>query len=175
MKFIMVTFPRSGHHALVNAVATIAGDALKYCEFYTHCNIVGCRDYCNMQKNHDFDLKLQIPEGWNVIVQKRREPICAIQSWFSLDVKGGVVEDSRESWLRFKEEKMDFYERWNNKWKGERTIYYRDFLLDIRKIAFDVCLDIVGVVSMANWDDVIDKMTRLQIYRKHLPENFKYA
>ena len=104
---IFVTFPRSGHHWLIRSLKSYFGDEMQYCEFYSHCNVVGCVDGCNMQKNHDLFLDLVIPEGWQVIVQSRNAE-DAIRSWW--DVSPDM------DWEIFRPQSTEFYNRWMEKW-----------------------------------------------------------
>jgi hypothetical protein len=74
---IGVSWPRSGHHLLVNLLRAYFGKGFGYCEFYSPqldcCRSVPCarRDRIHLTKNHDFDLTLPQLEGQKYLIQYR--------------------------------------------------------------------------------------------------------
>jgi len=104
-KTLCITFPRSGHHLLVNILCKyfsndvtfqeiqgdettvhcrdviIAGD-FKYCEFYNHCQSIPCSHAdTTFTKNHDFGFNVRITDRFNYLVLYRH-PIASIVSWY---------------------------------------------------------------------------------------------
>ena len=121
-KVINVSFPRSGHHLLVNLLLkyfsknidyqntedikkqtqfkeVIPAGEFIYCPFYKHCQMTPCSDRrTNFQKNHDFGLKLNKESSYKYIVQYRH-PLECLVSWYKL--KAYQKEDSLETWIEF--------------------------------------------------------------------------
>jgi len=103
-----ISFPRSGHHLLVNCLVRYFGNELSfdsrsvetgtdrshfscgefiYCEYYTHCRKIPCSNLkTTFQKSHDFDLTLPNIAGQYYIVQYRN-PKDAIASNFKLETQ----------------------------------------------------------------------------------------
>lgn len=139
-----VSFPRAGHHLLVRqlfnyfssfsvAYRLPLGRAYRifsvysswasqhpfvYCDYYAHCRTVGCSDKrTTLQKNHDFNLDLELVAEKSYLVQIR-DPYSAIISWYELAVARGWegVRDGVDSWEIFLEAKLDFFRRFSHKW-----------------------------------------------------------
>lgn len=109
-KIICVSFPRSGHHLLVNFLfkyfsrdvdypelkgedarkkcdKTLSAGELHYCEFYNHCKSYPCIDPAiNFQKNHDSLLDMQPKDGYFYIIMYRH-PLESIVSLYKWNVK----------------------------------------------------------------------------------------
>jgi len=109
---LFVTFPRSGHHLLVDCLQEYFGGEMRYCENYHHCNSVPCTDpLTNVQKTHDFDLDVKQDER-HVVAQVRARA-DAIQSWSELKCREGWFPERTEKWIKDAEL---FYDRWVMKW-----------------------------------------------------------
>lgn len=98
-----VTYPRSGHKALIRFLDHMAGIGGEYCEFYNCLNHKGERYKCiyenenwankhfrcgtgrRLLKNHDFDLGLPI-RNEVLYVMQYRHPFKSIRSWYELDL-----------------------------------------------------------------------------------------
>lgn len=134
-----VSFPRSGHHLLVNLLLKYfskninyqntdgprthevcknvlqAGD-FRYCEFYQHCQQTPCSDLkINFQKNHDFDLKLKNVFNFKYIIQYRHA-LGSLVSWYMIMVEKEEIEDSKEAWEFFVYQKIIFWKKFTQKW-----------------------------------------------------------
>lgn len=117
-----VSWPRSGHHLLINLLNIYFGDRFGYCEFYSAqkegvcCGSFPCTraGEITMSKNHDFDGKSVLPEGVSLVVQYR-EPVASIVSDYDLYLSAGR-EDTREAFVDFATKRMKayvtFYDRW---------------------------------------------------------------
>jgi hypothetical protein len=114
-KTVFITFPRSGHHLVVNVLIkyfskntkhreilgnqtrlycknTIAAGKLHYCEYYNHCQSTPCSDSkTNLQKNHDFGLNEGIDNNYRYIILYRH-PLDAVVSWYRFFVEGSFLE-----------------------------------------------------------------------------------
>lgn len=122
-KIQCVTFPRSGHHLLVNMLfkyfskdvkypeilggethgkgkEIIRAGNIYYCEFYAHCLTSFCTDpKTNFQKNHDADdLSLKNPDYYYII--QFRNPMHAITSFYNFELYGGWVDKPSREWFR---------------------------------------------------------------------------
>jgi hypothetical protein len=146
-----VNYPRSGHHLLVNALARYFSDdltldsnrkaaftagELAYCEYYSHCRTVPCGDpRTNLQKNHDFQLRLGQEEQAFYLVQIR-DPMPAITSRFELEVACGRIQDSRQRWEEFARSNVEYWRGFRHKWvRGKKSfsrliIDYDDLITD---------------------------------------------
>lgn len=115
---LFVTFPRSGHHLLVD-ILTEYQPSLTYCEFYGCCNTYPCVHKSTLQKNHDFALDLVPGPDEIVVVQHRRAVDKALQSWREL-LQAAGADGSQCT--------REFYDRWAAKWlgRGYREIAYED-------------------------------------------------
>ena len=117
-----ISFPRSGHALLVRCLKQIYKDQINYCEFYTHCRKTPCSNPAtNLQKNHDFDLRLQNSADLRYLIQYRH-PIEAISSWFDLALKEPnvwermTVWDRRWCWNWFFAGKVAYWKQFMEKW-----------------------------------------------------------
>jgi hypothetical protein len=135
-----VSFPRSGHHLLVNALgryfsddmtfdsnrkAAFTAGELVYCEHYSHCRRVPCGDpRTNFQKNHDFQLRLGQEEQGVYLVQIR-DPMPAITSRFELEVARGRIQNSRQRWEEFAPRNVEYWRGFRHKWARGKTSFSR--------------------------------------------------
>ena len=126
----LVTYPRSGHHALMYFLSALSKSiASDYCEYYKckghdntpiscpkeglHAREKGfvCGAGRRILKNHDFGLDLPVRQDWKYIVQYRH-PIYSIESWYKLERRNGRDMD----FLDFFEEKLDFWKKFIERW-----------------------------------------------------------
>lgn len=127
---IVVSFPRSGHHALVGFLSRVSDFSTNYCEFYScerhngeliecpkkhvpwNMKKNGCGAGNGFIKNHDFDLRVPYMQRVGYIVQYRH-PFHSIQSWYEMErSKGKAVAD----WPTFFADKLLFWEGFMKKW-----------------------------------------------------------
>ena len=165
-----ITFPRSGHHLLINLLfryfskdldfpqihghetpkkckKIIKAGNLRYCELYNHCQQLGCTEPVDIQKNHDFKLKLELPKDANVIVQYRK-PLDTLISYFETFRK----DQSLYAWEKFKKTKLAYYEGFINKWVKEKyfLVEYDSFLTSPRETLIYV-LQMLNVGAIDFW------------------------
>jgi hypothetical protein len=128
MKTRIVTFPRSGHHWLVDGL--VKQYSIKYDEHHSTGNTLENSD-CEVQKTHDFELNVEKVEGYNHVIQLRN-PLRAIESWHK-------IHNDHHPFPLFFQEKIAFYSKWMQKWVMEPTpnsiiICYEDMLKDYGSI-----------------------------------------
>jgi hypothetical protein len=129
-RVFIVSFPRSGHHALVGFLNRVSDAADNYCEFYScekhngepiecpqkHVNWRVKRNCCGagktFLKNHDFDLRLPYRKEDKFVVQYRH-PFLSIKSWYEMESGKGK---KLEPWPKFFEQKLAFWEDFVRKW-----------------------------------------------------------
>lgn len=119
-----VSWPRSGHHLLVNLLRLVLGDRFGYCESYVPatrpdvpcCQSFPClkRDVITMSKNHDFELASPVPTDVRLIVQHRAF-LPTLVSNYELHVKNGNL-DSAESWRAFATRTLKGFKGFRAKW-----------------------------------------------------------
>lgn len=145
-KIICVTFPRSGHHLLTNALLKYyskdlnfintdgekfnenqnvisAGNSFQYCEFYNHCKQIPCIDQnTNFQKNHDFGLKMDISDSQFYVILYRN-PLESIVSLYKYALKSTYnnfldcqFHFNREGWEYFAKYTIVYWKKFINKW-----------------------------------------------------------
>lgn len=141
---IDVTLPRSGHHMLVNCLASYFSGGLKYtynnfecpkffsvnkfvyCEYYGHCKHIPCADKTTtFQKYHDVDGVLKINPKQIYLVQYRH-PIDITLSLCEMWSIRNIVE-AVNTWAAI-------WNKFVNKWvfsklKNVLPIEYNDFLI----------------------------------------------
>ena len=118
-----ISFPRSGHHLLVNCLRAICPDTIHYCEYYTHCHRVPCVEpKTNYQKNHDLALTLQPSDNDYYLVQYRT-PLESIVSWYihyrkRMGMLRGLVRErnTRERWENYVNQKLEYWKNFIDKW-----------------------------------------------------------
>lgn len=125
-----VTYPRSGHKALVRFMDHMAGIGDDYCEFYNCINHKGIKHKCiyenynwinkhfrcgagkRLLKNHDFDLGLPIRNDVLYVIQYRH-PFKSISSWYEMDVERNHDIPEWDIYLRVK---LEFWIKFMRKW-----------------------------------------------------------
>lgn len=122
---VSISFPRSGHHLLVQLLRAYCGSSFNYCEVYKRGHLLECAE-TNYLKTHDFDLQFQTPENWREIVQIR-DPVEAIESWF------GISPQDQADRQAFWDDKLKFYAAFMSKWMRPRRphrifVHYRHLI-----------------------------------------------
>ena len=82
---LIISFPRSGQnllHRLLKHIYKYYHLSYTYCEFYICCNHVPCLQKKQFQKNHDFDLKLDIDKNDKMFVLYRGNKISQLEAYF---------------------------------------------------------------------------------------------
>jgi tetratricopeptide (TPR) repeat protein len=150
-KVACITYPRSGHHLMVNALLryfsnnlqypeikdstrctnVLQAGKLYYCEHYDHCRQNPCTDdRVNLQKNHDFNLDLICKINKQII--QIRNPIESIVSYYKYHYGTEIRE--KANWMVFAHEKAEYWKKFVNKWiiynRNEKvlTLNYSDLI-----------------------------------------------
>jgi hypothetical protein len=123
-----ITFPRSGHHALVSILEKVTDD-IHYYEKYSDKPKPA---NANFIKNHDFDLKTQYFQLANYIVTIR-EPWECIPSYFTLEKKTHDLDLDYYGWMKFCNTALIYYRDFYNKWvkdprENVMVIWYGDLI-----------------------------------------------
>jgi hypothetical protein len=137
-----VSFPRSGHHLLVSFLHRYFGCRFVYCEYYLHCRQLPCVNPANnLQKNHDFGLKLPTDGAGDYLLQYRH-PLYAVTSNYFLHLRvlergGASFKPGKEpvrTWHEFAVREVNRWKNWIRKWvlenehPGVWTLAYEDLL-----------------------------------------------
>lgn len=114
-----VSWPRSGHHLLVDMLSRYFGTRFGYCEFYNPadcCRQVPCArpDRVHLSKNHDFDLSLTQRADGRFLLQWRAF-LPSVVSNFELAVANGVP-DTPAGFRRFVSNQFGRYRAFRSKW-----------------------------------------------------------
>ena len=90
------------------------GDRLHWCDIHQTGKKGFEKDpnWCNMEKNHDFDLDVPVEEGLQHIIQIR-SPVWAIAGWKAMHQREGKVKKDWRPWCI---EQMEFYTQFCKKW-----------------------------------------------------------
>jgi hypothetical protein len=187
-KVVCISFPRSGHHLLTNALMkyfsqdisykeikdstecneVYQAGALFYCEYYDHCQTHPCSDFrTNFQKNHDFQLDLECRSEKQLI--QIRHPIESIISYYKYCYE--VKEYSRNDWLYFAQDKATYWKKFVQKWviqndcKNSMVVLYNDILSSPAETISNIVLFMEPNDSINN--DLLEKIIcSLEIKRK---------
>jgi len=143
-KITNITFPRSGHHLLVDCLLRYySGDLnfirtsnaetnkfyrdilragkFRYCELYHHCKKYPCTEpETNFQKNHDFFLDLSVEKGQLCVVSYRHplESIVSLYRWYENNPLNNL----------FAAKSVDFTRRGWEEFANEKILYWKKFM-----------------------------------------------
>jgi len=124
-----ISYPRSGHHALVNVLKVYFAETFVYGEIYRDPHaMLGCQfPPVNYQKNHDFDLKtpVNLDNSRQYLVQVRN-PLESLESWETYDLRVGATPDTPEN-------RVDFWAAFVKKWvlypiPNRLVVWYEDLV-----------------------------------------------
>jgi hypothetical protein len=122
-----ISYPRSGHHALVDLLRAYFGEGFVYGEIYREPTAVlgSLFPPVNYQKNHDFDLLTPVDAARNYLVQVRN-PLESIESWETFDRRVGHTPDTAEA-------RLDFWNAFVKKWvfgevPNRLVVWYEDLV-----------------------------------------------
>jgi len=184
-----ISYPRSGHHLLVNLLHDHLGDAFKYADPYGWHNEKGEKTKsepkktledspnCNYAKNHDFDLKLEVNPNSDIthIIQIRK-PLPAIVSYFQFTVDEGAIPDTKESWRAFAVEKAAYWQAFYEKWvlvpPSTSMLLWYDELISEPVLSLSQVLDFCGIDI--NEEEVRKTVAKHSITQKNSADSFKY-
>lgn len=141
-----ITFPRSGHHALLGLLDQISDFSSHYCEYYQcvghdrrqlNCpkktlhwtdKALECGLGRRVLKNHDFDLNMAFNPDCNYVVQFRH-PFLSIESWYERRQTRNSIRKVRkvtrgqlkplvkhQEWGAFFNENLLYWQQFTKKW-----------------------------------------------------------
>jgi len=111
-----VSFPRCGHHMLVEVLESYFGTSFRYCGYYGMCQQRPCPgEITHLQKNHDHELEMPTDADLDYLVQYRHV-LGAIVSQYEHLLKQGKAQDSQACWETFALEKLPQWESFVHKW-----------------------------------------------------------
>lgn len=198
---LCATFPRSGHNLMVEALLRLCGRTnssveehkgmirsgrVVYCEHYTHCGRIPCSNATtNIQKTHDFDLKVVVPSGASVLVQFRT-PVESIVSYYRRARSRGNAVDSLMGWRRFAARATLYWKGFISKWAvgGSSApgdiqslkplcVSYHDLLTNPARCLSDV-YTLMFAETAPDFERLTAALRRLDVRPRHRIENFDY-
>jgi hypothetical protein len=117
--FSLISFPRSGQHLterLIQVICEYFSREFKYCEYYNCCRSVPCKKNSNFLKNHDFTLKLELPENYKKIVLYRTLMIEQLESFFrAVEIEKKKLFIDKKKWIENKDGFTMIFDYENNK------------------------------------------------------------
>ncbi|MBW3019667.1 sulfotransferase [Candidatus Woesearchaeota archaeon] len=151
-KTIIVTFPRSGHHLLMNLLfkyysknpnlsnlgiieckKIIKAGNLSYCEYYQHCSkrfntLTPCPDNPSIQKYHDnmgpnLNKKVKSLDENNIITQYR-DAIPTIISFYNMWL-GRSTKDNKDYWEQWLIKYVRLWKNWTKRWVFNNSDYLK--------------------------------------------------
>lgn len=157
-----VSWPRSGHHLLVRLLQGTFGPLFGYCEAYVPrrgpdapcCGRFPCSrtGLIHMSKQHDFDLKAEVPAGVGLVVQYRAFLPSTI-SQYEMTVRDAGSTDTAAAFRAYAEDMLPRYRGFMARWvaperAGRILIAYEDLVNDPVTEARKV-LDLYGMGELA--------------------------
>lgn len=123
-----LSYPRSGHHALVDVLRGYFGDNFVYGEIYRDpaATLGSLTPPVNYQKNHDFELQtIPVSTDRQYLVQVRN-PLESIESWEIHDRRVGHISEPAEV-------RVDFWAAFVKKWvfadiPNRLVVWYEDLV-----------------------------------------------
>lgn len=141
---LCVSFPRSGSYFFKSCLEMTIGPSLKWCEGYTE---PFDPEVHNMLKSHDYDLEIEPPPGWAVVLQLR-DPLDAVPSWYDKELeisraRHDDVTDCYEYWRWWApvafQHWLGLARRWLHRSEVKAVVWHSELELDprraIRKVA----------------------------------------
>jgi hypothetical protein len=115
----IVSFPRSGQHMLEKLLFDFHSKfnihPYSYCEFYNCCQEYKCKYNSVYQKNHDFNLELNIKEDEKYVFLYRKNKIANIEAYYRYHVNNNSNYDFND-FLNFYISVSPYYENLVNKY-----------------------------------------------------------
>ena len=164
----IISFPRSGQHLmqrLLNHIYKYFGKEFSYCEYYNCCNKIPCEKKCFFQKNHDFEMNLNLNVDEKFIILYRKDKIYQLESFFRLHFFG---VDKFNATINYEDENIfnkliiyiknnskyydDFINKYvkSNKYKQSLMIEYDDFLSNYK----DYIKKIILFLNLTNSENI---------------------
>lgn len=171
-----VSFPRSGHHALVDVLRVYFGDDLVYGEIYRDetATLGAGSPPVNYQKNHDFKLDTNPAATDRQYLVQIRNPIESLESWEVHDRRVGHNSDPAET-------RVDFWAAFVKKWifadVPRRLVVWYEDLVDA---PVETCVAAIQFLTRTQNVDMqllaqsLEKLP-LKRRRQHIPRRYLKA
>lgn len=115
-KTYLVSFPRSGQHLVARAMQWVYPDWFVYSEFYSTTHNIDNNPHVNLQKQHDFDLNMEIKDDFFYVVLTR-EFYGTVLSHYDLYIADiGDQPDDENKFIIFIDSFKDYYFGFKKKW-----------------------------------------------------------
>lgn len=187
----IISFPRSGQnlfHRLLKHIYNYYHLSYSYCGFYDCCNQVPCLEKKQFQKNHDFDLKLDIHKNDPFFVLYRSNKISQLEAYFRYEYSKKYTNININynnptifnDLIQFIHNHSNYYEQFlkkyihTNKFNNVFFIEYDDFIRNqktyIKKIIMYLNLPIhyekidIDVENIIEHFELIEYKNRLDIF-----------
>lgn len=162
-----VSWPRSGHHLLVDLLTAYFGQMFQYCQFYGKdkdcCGKTPCewRDKIHFTKNHDF--ALSVPRQKDVVyLLQYRDFLPSVASEFELYVRNGN-EDSEASFKSFSQQRAKSYKNFMAKWNAAEPQVEAIYRLSYERLTAEPELVLPEVLRLFDPDISIDETRMKQV------------
>lgn len=112
-----------------------------YCDFYTSCQQIPCKDDCYIIKNHDFELRQNVSDAIKThipiesdrkyVVMYRRDPILQLEAFFRYENPDDC--NDLEKLVQYYKDNIHYYNAFVDKWvkndcENILKIEYYDFV-----------------------------------------------
>jgi len=121
---IIVSFPRSGQHLVEKILEFCCKEHdidFTYCEFYTCCESLPCKEDKQISKNHDFNLELEIKNNNKYVSLYRKDIIIQLEAYYRYWIKYNGTKYKYEDLLSFVKDKTQYYNEFVNKWINNKN------------------------------------------------------
>ncbi|MBJ3777327.1 sulfotransferase domain-containing protein [Acuticoccus mangrovi] len=196
-----VSWPRSGHHLLVRLLSAAFGDSFQYCEYYKAqqepghdcCGSFPCtKPGISMSKQHDFDLKHDLPRDARLIVQFRKFLPAVVSEYELYCNKRPAEHDTKASFIRYARGRAKEYPIFIHKWvrtpRSNRVVIDYDDLMqspseqlnrvakfygvDLTAVDLDEILNSARHISFKSGKAAVHQATGVKNRRDY--KNFRY-
>lgn len=111
----LVSFPRCGQHLIARGLLWVYPDWIVYSAFYNRQHSFSDCEYVNLQKNHDYDLSLEISPEYVYIVLYRGF-VASVLSYYDYRCSFPIFTDNEETFDDHCKEALAYYRKWKAKW-----------------------------------------------------------
>lgn len=178
---IIVSFPRSGQH-LVEKILKFCCEEhnveFTYCEFYSCCSSLPCKEGKEFSKNHDFILdessnlindyrkEVVIDNNTKFLTLYRKDIILQLESYYRYNLKVINKKYNYDDLLLFIKNKKDYYNNFLNKWVNNENnnilkVDYYEILENPEKISKKIFKHFFTDVKIKN--KVFKKLTSIKL------------
>ena len=121
----LISFPRSGQHlteCILGYLCESHGVKYSYCEYYSCCKSIPCKQESLFQKNHDFGIEngkeiVEINNESKYLALFRKDPILQLESYYRFVLsKHDNTSYNYDDLLKFVKGKLPYYNNFIKKW-----------------------------------------------------------